>query len=146
MKTMERIYLVGLGVLLALVTLLVLLGLAAILAPPEQPAMTVQSQAATRFTDLTIDNDLTVGGEVDAGTLDCTEASFTDFSGETITATVGFVGDLTGDVVGDLTGDVTGAISVTSPVTVSGMAFTYTAPLTITSVVTDVRLLIYQEE
>jgi hypothetical protein len=99
MKTMERIYLVGLGVLLALVTLLVLLGLAAILAPPEQPAMTVQSQAATRFTDLTIDNDLTVGGEVDAGRW-----------------------------------------------TVSGMAFTYTAPLTITSVVTDVRLLIYQEE
>ena len=99
MTRMEKIYQIGLGLVLALAAFVALLGLTVALAPPErQQVTTIQSQAATRFTDMTIDNDLTVGGEVTAGTLDCTTASFDDFAGDTITASVVFVGDLAGKV------------------------------------------------
>ena len=70
-------------------------------------------------------------------TIDALTVTGTTNIGGVLTATGGVVGNVVGNVVGD----VTGALSTTAPITVSGYSFTYTAPLTITGVLTNVRLL-----
>ena len=61
------------------------------------------------------------------------------------TTSMGGVLTATGGVVGNVTGNVVGAISATAPITVGGHVVTYTAPLTLTGVLTNVRLLYVQE-
>lgn len=95
--------------------------------------------------------------DIDAGTIDnvviggTTPAAIagTTVDGTTITASVGFVGDITGNLVGNVTGDVTGNadtataletardFSLTGDVTASAVSFDGTGNVQLTTVVTD---------